>query len=166
MEFRFRLSLPNRLSPKILALLIGISSAASLTSFSQTAVRAAGDDPVVSVNEQTGGTLQNRQIAAQWKVQNGHLAGLMIRNKSVEESVQDSSVRLGDPFSIDLKGIGVLRASGLTIRGSARVEHLPHDTRSASPASPSTISLKIPAGSSRPTGPLSFVRAQATFAKY
>jgi hypothetical protein len=124
MEFRLRLSLLDRLSPKILALLIGIASAASLAAFSQTAVGAAGDDPVVSVNEQTGGTLQNRQIAAQWKVQDGHLAGLVIRNKSVEESAPDSSLRLGEPFSIDLKESGVLRASGLKIDGLARVEHL------------------------------------------
>jgi hypothetical protein len=120
MDFRCALSRQDRLSSGILALLIGVCSVTSLTAFSQS----AADNAVVSVNEPTGGTLENRQIAAQWQIHDGHLTGLVIHNKSVEESAQDSSMRLNGPFSLGLKEIGVLPASGLTIRGAAKVEHL------------------------------------------
>jgi len=59
------------------------------------------------VNEPTGGTLENRRIAAQWQIHDGHLTGLVIHNKSVEESGTGFTVRLEGPFAIGLKEMGV-----------------------------------------------------------
>jgi hypothetical protein len=128
MKLQFALSRTVRLSSRILALSVGVGSVAALAAFSQSAAQGAAGNPAVSVNEQTGGTLQNRQIAAQWQVHDGHLTGLVIHNKSAAEPAQSSSLQLNGPFAIDLREIGVLRASELTIRGAAKVEHLTPNT--------------------------------------
>lgn len=92
---------------------------------SQSIDRGNGDDPVVTVREQAGGTLGNQQIAAEWHLSGGHLAGLVIHNKLAMRSATISSLHLDEPFSIEQKSVGVLRASELSVQGAARVEKLP-----------------------------------------
>src|SRR5580698_11289919 len=70
---------------------------------SQSIDRGNGDDPVVTVREQAGGTLGNQQIAAEWHLSGGHLAGLVIHNKLAMRSATISSLHLDEPFSIEQK---------------------------------------------------------------
>jgi hypothetical protein len=72
----------------------------------------------------TGGTLENRQIAAEWEIRDGRLAGLTVRNKTNGKDGQPQWLSLNGPFSIELKKNGVLRAADLAIEGDVRVEKL------------------------------------------
>jgi hypothetical protein len=91
--------------------------------YSQNVAANNADAPSVALHDQAGGTLQDSHIAADWQVQDGHLAGLEIRNKAAETDLA-SMLSLDGPFSIELKDVGVLHASDLSIRGIARIEHL------------------------------------------
>jgi hypothetical protein len=84
------------------------------------------DDPVATLHGLNGGVLENREIAAEWQLRDGHLTGLVIRNKSA--SGKDASIELNGPFAIELKDKGVFRASDLALRGAARVEKLMPDS--------------------------------------
>ena len=93
------------------------------------AAQAEADDPVVAIHEQTGGTLENHPIKAEWHLRDGHLAGLLVQNEagsqsSGTQSSEEDSIQLVQPFSIELKDFGVLRAADLPIQGLAKVEHL------------------------------------------
>lgn len=80
--------------------------------------------PVVARNEPGGGTLENRLVAAEWKLHKGHLAGLRIVRRSTEASEKSAILRLDGSFTIELQDASVLPASVLEIQGGARVEQL------------------------------------------
>jgi hypothetical protein len=84
---------------------------------------AAAADPVVELTEQ-GGTLHNDRIAASWNVHDGHLSSITVTDKAASPSGGSSSIRLDEAFSIELKNIGVLRASDLAISGAPRQQQL------------------------------------------
>jgi hypothetical protein len=101
-----------------------LCGAAGFTASAQAPPDGAAGDPAVALNGETGGTLQNLAIAAEWRVAEGHLASLAIRDKSNPASAVDASVRLDGPFALALRLIGVLRASDLPIQGSPTIEKL------------------------------------------
>ena len=96
--------------------------------FGQAANSVPPGAPFVSLQgeggeDKAGNVLGNDRIEASWLVRDGHIARVEVRetNRSGDPSrvlTQDS------PFSIELKGIGVLRASDLTVAGPARTEKL------------------------------------------
>jgi hypothetical protein len=88
----------------------------------QPAASPDADDPKVSWNAPTGGILQNRTIAAEWQTREGHLAGLVIRNKTSAGAPQ--SLSLNGPFSLSFKDGTVLRSADLALDGEAEVEQL------------------------------------------
>ena len=113
------------------AVLIGLSSVTSV--FSQDAAGPSQEDPYITLNERPaepprGGTLQNSRIQASWEIHDNHLASVIVRDKSVPESVSLSSLKLAEPFTIELQRIGVLHATDLEISGPARVEKLTPNT--------------------------------------
>jgi hypothetical protein len=109
----------------ILALALFASAISLLPSsvFSQASPDGSRGNPVVSLDDQTGNTLGNDLIQAKWSIHNGHLAALAVRETSLQPSI-DPTVTLDEPFSLDLNGIGVLRASDLLVRSAARTEQL------------------------------------------
>jgi hypothetical protein len=109
---------------RLIPIVICVGSMTIANAVPQGAQPANEDDPIVTLNEPTGGSLGNHQISAEWRTQNGHLAGLLIRDKSSSQTGNIHSLQLDGPFSIELKDFGVLRASDLSIRGTARIEHL------------------------------------------
>ncbi len=80
----------------------------------------------VSIDPVKGGTLGNEQIAADWSLRDGHLSGMVIREKST-----GTSLTLNGPFSIALRDGSVLRAKDLVVNGSARIEHFTPDPTAA-----------------------------------
>jgi hypothetical protein len=99
--------------------LLGTRSALSQSSLDNDA-----GDPVVTLNGQAGGNLHNNNISAMWGFFNGgHLGAVEIREIQHEADI-DPSVLLQGPFAVELKDIGVVRASDLVISGSGRVEQL------------------------------------------
>ena len=71
--------------------------------------------------------MENGHIAAEWALSNGHLASIMIFDKSVRDPNQVAAIRFADPFSIDIERQGVIHASELVLRGEPREEHLAAD---------------------------------------
>ena len=80
----------------------------------------------VSVDPLKGGTLGNEQIVAEWQTHDGHLSGVVVREKS-----NAASLKLDGPFSIALRDGGVLHASDFVVNGAARVEHFTPDAAAA-----------------------------------
>jgi hypothetical protein len=80
----------------------------------------------VSVDALNGGTLGNDQISAEWQLTDGHLSGVVVRDKK-----PGTSIALGGPFSLALRDGSVLRAADLTVDGAARVEHFTPDPKAA-----------------------------------
>ena len=80
----------------------------------------------VSIDPLKGGTLGNEQIAATWSLRDGHLSGVVIREKST-----GASLTLDGPFSIALRDGSVLQAKDLVVNGAARVEHFTPDPTAA-----------------------------------
>ncbi|WP_263355126.1 alpha-amylase family protein [Acidicapsa acidisoli] len=116
---------------RLVLILASVDPAIAMTGVAQSSNFGDSGDPVVTLSERTGGSLENRQIAADWQIHDGHLVGLVIRDKSATASPGIHSVHLDGPFSIELKDIGVLQASDLTIHSAARVENLiPNPTAS------------------------------------
>ncbi len=85
----------------------------------QTTAQEDADQPTVAVNALNGGTLANREIAAEWQIHDGHLTGAVIHDLN-----NKTSVDLSGPFSLEMKDGRVLRAADLTLDGPARVERL------------------------------------------
>ena len=115
----FRILLP--------AMLLCICSAAA--TFSQSPGDGTQDDPAVTLNAKPsgpnrGGVLQDSRIEAAWEIREGHIASLVIRDKSDSPSTPVSSVILEKPFSIELQRIGVLGSSDLDVSGPPRIEKL------------------------------------------
>jgi hypothetical protein len=108
---------------RLMSVAIWFGLTASQSGYPQYVAAGSADTPLVVLRDQAGGTLQNSHIAADWQVQDGHLAGLEIRGKAVGMD-KNPMLSLDGPFSIELKDAGVLHASDLLIRGNARIEHL------------------------------------------
>jgi len=106
--------------------LLGVGSA-----LPQSSLENGAGDPVVSILGQTSGSLGNESIIATWLfLRGGHLASIGISEVQHESDV-DPSLLLEGPFSIELKDVGVLRASDLAVSGPGRVEQLkPNPTAS------------------------------------
>jgi hypothetical protein len=114
----------SQASSKRLTLLVCLCMLGLYPARSQNSVDNGAGDPVVTLNGQAGGSLHNNRISAVWKFLNGgHLASVEIRENQ-NESDNDPSLRLEGPFAIELKDIGVVKASDLLISGPGRVEQL------------------------------------------
>jgi len=105
-------------------LLAALGLLAPCVAFSQDFPAPAAGDPIVSLDAHDGGTLQNQRIEALWKASGGHLGSLTIHDKAAHAGFMDATIALPSPFSIELKGIGVLPAAGLLLTGPAKVEQL------------------------------------------
>jgi hypothetical protein len=92
--------------------------------FAQSPGPDASDRPFVTMHGEAGGTLENGEISAQWLIRNGRLSGLVIRSKSAPRAEEAAPVTLNGPFSIELKGTGVLHACDLIVQGGARADDL------------------------------------------
>ena len=84
-------------------------------------VEAKADAPKVTLDAAAGGRIANSHIVAKWKIVHGHLAGITVAGTAKNAG---TPVLLDGPFSIALKEAGVLKASDLSIVGSARIENL------------------------------------------
>jgi len=71
--------------------------------------------------------MENGHIAAEWALSNGHLASIMIFDKSVRDPNQVAALRFADPFSVEIERQGVVHASELALRGEPREEHFTAD---------------------------------------
>jgi len=80
----------------------------------------------VALDAQTGGTLANEAIAADWQIRDGHLSRVVVHDK-----IDGTSLDLDGPFSLALREGSVLRAEDLVLQGPARVEHLVPDPAAA-----------------------------------
>ena len=69
-----------------LALSMGIGTALAVPA--EGAAPVSADNPLVTFHATTGGTLENREIAAHWRVVNGHLSGLAIENKMADRGLK------------------------------------------------------------------------------
>jgi hypothetical protein len=101
-----------------------LASLCICSALSQTPLDSRAGDPVVALDGQNGGTLQNNRIEATWQIHDGRFTSLAIRDKTPYGELKDATLILNNPFSVALKDIGALRASDLIVRGSANVEHL------------------------------------------
>jgi len=111
-------------SLKRLTQLVCLCAVSVHQALAQEPMDSGAGDPVVTLNGQTGGNLHNNRIEAVWGFLNGgHLASVEIRENQNESDI-DPSLLLEGPFALELKDIGVLRASDLLISGPGRVEHL------------------------------------------
>jgi hypothetical protein len=80
----------------------------------------------VSVDALKGGALGNDQIDAEWQLTDGHLSGIVVRDKKA-----GTALTLNGPFSIALRDGSVLQARDLAVDGAARVEHFTPDPAAA-----------------------------------
>jgi hypothetical protein len=87
--------------------------------FPRTAIAQNTDHPTVNVSGLTGGKLANHEISAEWKVRDGHLAGLIVS----DPAANGTSIELRGPFSLAMKDGTVFRAEDLALDGPASVEH-------------------------------------------
>jgi hypothetical protein len=103
----------------------------TVAALAQVSDGSAVDIPIATLHEGSGGTIENRQIVAEWIITNGHLGSLSIRDKTPSASAESNRIQLDIPFSISLKEIGVLHAAELEIQGEARVIQLNPDPGAA-----------------------------------
>jgi len=87
---------------------------------SQQAADTAAGSPVVALHDHGDSTLGNQAIEARWQTSNGHPGPLVVEDKAAGGAL----VTLESPFSIELRQIGVLRASDLALSGPPSVDTL------------------------------------------
>ncbi len=116
-----------RAAPVFVTAAIVLAWAGSSTTFAQNAEADAMDSPVVHLNGTAGGRMENGHIAAEWSLENGRLASIMIFDKSVRNQGQAAALRFANPFSMEVQGQGVVHASDLALRGEPREEPLAPD---------------------------------------
>jgi len=100
---------------------------AALPLVSQVPAESSQVTPTVTIHKGSGGTLENGQLLATWRVRDGRLAGLSIRNKSASPTAENATIQFDHPFSISLKKAGVLEAEDMQLTGSPRVENIVPD---------------------------------------
>jgi len=103
----------------------------TLSAVAQVSEGDIADIPIATMHGSSGGSIENHQIAAEWVTQDGHLESLLVRSKTASPSAETATIQLGNPFSISLKEIGVLRAADLAIQSQARVVQLKPDAGAA-----------------------------------
>jgi len=98
---------------------------------SQSSAEGAGGSPSCHVldqptaQEHAGGAMQNRDILAAWHLDNHHLSHMLVVDKTTFSGyMRDSGLEMGEIFSLELKDLGVVRASDLVVSGVARCEQL------------------------------------------
>jgi hypothetical protein len=106
-----------------MALLASVCAAGPMA-LAQNATEPAAGDPVVALNADSGGTLENSSIAATWEIRDGRPGPLAIRDKASLSGTATAALTFDEPFSIELRDAGVVRASDLRVTGAASVEHL------------------------------------------
>jgi hypothetical protein len=111
-------------SLRLISLLATFVSLSLCSALSQAPPENSAGDPVVALNGQSGGTVQNNLIEAAWQIRDGRLTSLTIRDKTPHAGFMDATLALNGPFSIELKDIGVFRTSELQLRNPATVEQL------------------------------------------
>src|SRR6516162_4446584 len=104
MKSGFGLPWPLCFSLSFPTLLTGLSLAA--VSQDATAPTRAGDEPEVSVQNESGGTLRNRQITVRWQISDGHLTSLMIQAENAKDRSPEGPLLLDGPFTIILGEMG------------------------------------------------------------
>jgi len=118
-------------SLKRLVLMVALGLLGQCNAFSQQFPAPGAGLPAVSLDQQHGGTLQNQHIEGAWSTSEGRLGSLTIRDKSAHAGFTDATIALPSPFSIELKGIGVIPAAGLQLNGPARIEPLAANSAAA-----------------------------------
>jgi hypothetical protein len=111
-------------SLKIGALVAAVLLADQCTALAQDLATDLPGVPVISLDGQNGGTLQNRRIEAAWTTNDGHLGTLTLRDKAAHAGFMDATMALPSLFSIELKSDGVLNPTDLLLTGPAKVEQL------------------------------------------
>ena len=111
-------------SIRLFALLAGVCVLGQASALSQDALGMSAGDPVVALNGDSGGTLENVSIAAAWEIRDGRLGAIAVRDKASPSGAANAAITLEEPFSIELRGAGVLRASDMRVTGKASVEQL------------------------------------------
>jgi len=81
------------------------------------------DQPIAP--EHAGGALQNRDILAAWHLQNDHLSGLVVADKTISRGlIRNKGLEFPELFSLELRDVGVVHASDLFVSGAAHCEQL------------------------------------------
>ncbi|MGO9338106.1 MAG: enterotoxin [Terracidiphilus sp.] len=110
-------------SLKQLALFVCLCALGLHPALAQKPMDGVVGDPVVALNGQ-GGFLRNNRISAVWGfLKDGRLSSVEIRENKNEAGIAPS-ILLEGPFAIELKDIGVVRASDLLVSSPGRVEQL------------------------------------------
>lgn len=153
-----------------LALALSLVSICLPSAFTQIPSADTTDSPVVALDGQAGGSLHNNRIGAEWKIaEGGHLTSFEIRDEQ-NTSNAHPLLLLNGPFSIELKDVGVLRASDLVISAPGIVEQLtpnPSASRASDRFPGVTVHYPLtdPAGQFHADWALTLRQARATFAK-
>lgn len=93
-------------------------------SLSQELPRPMDDKPSVAFDGHAGGRLENGRIAATWKILNGRLVSLSIRDENAQPDAAPSTLDLAEPFLLEIQQRGVLRSADLLLHEPATVEQL------------------------------------------
>jgi hypothetical protein len=98
---------------------------------SQTDANENADVPMARLDGASGGTIANAHVAAHWILKDGCLSGLTLHNKATSGLTVNADISLDGPFSIELREMGVLKASDLLILGDGRIEELTPNARAS-----------------------------------
>ena len=131
MELRLTQSHPVLAAFRMVTLIAVLYAMNFVAAYPQAMQDNPAGDPVVSLNGKFGGSLHNDRITAAWTILPGaHIGSLEIRDTQ-KAADTDRPPHMDVPFSIELKDIGVLRASDLLISGPEQLEKLtPNPTAS------------------------------------
>ena len=131
MELRLTQSHPVLAAFRMVTLIAVLYAMNFVAAYPQAMQDNPAGDPVVSLNGKFGGSLHNDRITAAWTILPGaHIGSLEIRDTQ-NAADADRPPHMDVPFSIELKDIGVLRASDLLISGPEQLEKLtPNPTAS------------------------------------
>lgn len=80
---------------------------------------ATPGDVAARINSDRSGTIANNAIAADWKIDYGHVAGIMIRGLN-----GDAPLETHEPFALAITGMGVLHVADFSLNGEPSVEKL------------------------------------------
>jgi hypothetical protein len=99
---------------------------ASLAAFAvaQNLLENTAGKPTIRLSDKSPNILENDRIKARWAILNGHLTSLVIEEKPQQDTAKSDALIFNQPFSIELKEIGVLAPSDLQVQGPAHVENL------------------------------------------
>jgi len=107
-------------------ILLEVASAYALilcTAYPQRPLDSTAGDPSVVLSKPGGGAIRNNRIEATWEIHDDRLGRLVIGARNIPSDTA-LALLLEDPFTIELKNIGVVRASEMLIRGQVQEEEL------------------------------------------